>query len=319
MPSKRFTALLLIGAGVFLLASMFLVWPAGDASAQCGSQASSCKNCHEVQGQDPVNSDGTGWHQSHAFGDFCAICHGGNAQSMNAEEAHMGMVAPLYDIQASCMACHPTDLEAMAQVYATALGVEIGAGGPSDASGAASSGAPASPASESGAPAPGAAAAPAASAPPPASGVLVGETGEIESLVDYNQQYNETALGQRPYNWGNIILSVMIVLLAVGGGAFVYFNERKLRGLPALPKAPAKPDLAQPVNPADYPPEILAFLPQIAQLNPVGRHALQRLLEDPDQATDLLLNLARLDPELVQKLRGLNRESRALLLALSAE
>jgi len=28
--------------------------------AQCGSQASSCKNCHEVQGQDPVNGDGKG-------------------------------------------------------------------------------------------------------------------------------------------------------------------------------------------------------------------------------------------------------------------
>lgn len=311
MPNKKFSALLLMGVGVFLLASMFFLWPASDASAQCGSQASSCKNCHEVQGQDPVNSDGTGWHQSHAFGDFCAICHGGNAQSMIADEAHMGMVAPLYDIQASCMACHPTDLDAMANVYATALGVEIGAGGPTDASGAASSGTTSSTAAGS--------AAPAASAPPAASGVMVVDTSNVEGLVDYNQQYNETVLGQRTYNWGNIILSIMTVFLVLGGGAFVYFNERKLRGLPAIPQAPAKPAVAQPVNPADYPQDVLAFLPQIAQLNPIGRHALQRLLEDPDQAADLLLSLSRLDPELVLKLRGLNRESRALLLALSAE
>lgn len=311
MQNKKFSALLLMGIGVFLLASLLLVWPADDVSAQCGSQASSCKNCHEVQGQDPVNNDGTGWHQSHAFGDFCAICHGGNAQSMNADEAHMGMVAPLYDIQASCMACHPADLDAMAQVYATALGVEIGAGGPSEPAGAASGGTTSA--------APGAAAAPAASAPPAASGVMVVDTTNMESLVDYNQQYNETVLGQRTYNWGNIILSVMTVFLVVGGGAFVYFNERKLRGLPGLPKAPSKPLAAVPVNPADYPEDVLAFLPQIAQLNPIGRHALQRLLEDPEQAADLLLTLSRLDPELIQKMRGLNRESRALLLALSAE
>lgn len=311
MPNKKFSALLLMGVGVFLLASMFFLWPAREVSAQCGSQASSCKNCHEVQGQDPVNSDGTGWHQSHAFGDFCAICHGGNAQSTNADEAHMGMVAPLYDIQASCMACHPTDLDAMANVYATALGVEIGAGGPSGDSGAASAGTTGSAASGS--------VAPAASAPPAASGVIVVDTTNLEGLVDYNQQYAETVLGQRTVNWGNIILSVMTGFLVVGGGAFVYFNERKLRGLTAIPKAAAKPAAAEPVNPADYPQEVLAFLPQIARLNPIGRHALQRLLEDPDQAAELLLNLSRLDPELVQKLRGLNRESRALLLALSAE
>ena len=59
-----------------------VAWPR-PASAQCGSSASSCKNCHEVQGQDAVNADGTGWHQSHAFGDFCYICHAGNNQSMD--------------------------------------------------------------------------------------------------------------------------------------------------------------------------------------------------------------------------------------------
>lgn len=314
MPNKKFSAFLLLGIGAFLVASMFFLWPATDASAQCGSQASSCKNCHEVQGQDPVNSDGTGWHQSHAFGDFCAICHAGNAQSMVAEEAHTGMVSPLYDINASCLSCHPTDVEALAQVYATTLGVEIGSGGPVAGSTAGGAGAPAG-----GSTAAGGSFAPAASAPAAASGSVVVDTANTPGLVDYNQQYNETVLGQRTINWGNIILAVSSVLMLAGGSVFIYTNERKLRGLPALPKAAAPAAIAEPVNPADYPQDVLAFLPQIARLNPIGRHALQRLLEDPDQAADLLVNLSRLDPELVQKLRGLNRESRALLLALSAE
>ena len=71
---KTAFSFLFAGLALVVAASIFLA-TASPASAQCGSQASSCKNCHEVQGQDPVNSDGTGWHQSHAFGDFCYICH----------------------------------------------------------------------------------------------------------------------------------------------------------------------------------------------------------------------------------------------------
>ncbi|HWQ84832.1 MAG TPA: hypothetical protein VN363_09705 [Anaerolineales bacterium] len=317
MPNKKFSALLLMVAGVFLVATLLFLWPSGNASAQCGSQASSCKNCHEVQGQDPVNSDGTGWHQSHAFGDFCAICHAGNAQSMNVDEAHTGMVSPLYDINASCLSCHPTDVEALAQVYSVALGVEIGSGGPAAGSSGGSAPTGGSTASTGGTT--GAAIAPAASAPIAASGSMVVDTSAVQEVVDYNQQYNETVLGQRTINWGNLILGVLTGLMVIGGGAFVYTNERRLRGLPAFPKAAAAPAATEPVNPADYPQDVLAFLPQIARLNPFGRHALQRLLEDPDQAAELLVGLSRLDPELVAKLRGLNRESRALLLALSAE
>ena len=110
---------IVISIGIFLAT----VTP---VSAQCGSQASSCKNCHEVQGQDPVNSDGTGWHQSHAFGDFCYICHAGNQQATDKDAAHQGMEDPLSDIQVACQQCHVADLEARAQVYATALGVEVG-------------------------------------------------------------------------------------------------------------------------------------------------------------------------------------------------
>src|SRR5512146_2515673 len=126
--------LLLASTGATLLAVCAIALVVtGTVEAQCGSQASSCKNCHEVQGKDPVNADGTGWHQSHAFGDFCYICHGGNSQATDETEAHKGMVEPLADVQAACAQCHPNDLQAKADVYAKVLGKPVGMGGSSAA------------------------------------------------------------------------------------------------------------------------------------------------------------------------------------------
>ena len=96
--------------------------------AQCGSQASSCKTCHETQSQDPVNNDGTGWHESHAFGDFCYICHAGNQQATDKIAAHEGMVPPLSDVKASCQSCHPSDLNQRVEVYTKVLGVQADSG-----------------------------------------------------------------------------------------------------------------------------------------------------------------------------------------------
>src|SRR5512135_2670605 len=128
MQRKKYYILLgAAGLMILLVCGIALALPQ-PAKAQCGSQASSCKNCHEVQAKDPVNTDGTGWHQSHAFGDFCYICHGGNNQATDKDAAHAGMVAPLSDVQAACQQCHPNDLQARADVYAKALGVQVGTG-----------------------------------------------------------------------------------------------------------------------------------------------------------------------------------------------
>ena len=105
---------------------IFLLFPAQPVSAQCGSQASSCKNCHETQAKDPVNNDGTAWHTPHAFGDFCYLCHAGNNQATDETAAHAGMVDPLKDIAASLQELPRRDYQAKAQVYATTLGVTIG-------------------------------------------------------------------------------------------------------------------------------------------------------------------------------------------------
>jgi hypothetical protein len=259
-----------------------------------------------VQGQDPVNNDGTGWHQSHAFGDFCYICHAGNNQSLDKDESHTGMVPPLSDVKAGCQSCHPNDLMERADIYATTLGVEVGTGsgnppasGGTDFEGTSSE------------PDPGAA--------PPAPAAIVIES---DDLIDYNQRYNETVLGVRTYNWGNIILSVLIVLVAAGGGVFVWYNERKLRGLPPLPlkKERVPANEASPAPQIEgFPPEVSALIPRLSALNPIGLQALERILENPEQASEMLQSLSRLDPELIKRMRSLDRESRAMLLALSGD
>ncbi|MBK8025794.1 MAG: hypothetical protein IPK19_31485 [Chloroflexi bacterium] len=127
MHHKRLLVSLTSG-GLSMLSLGFMLLLAQPVDAQCGSQASSCKNCHEVQAQAPVNNDGTGWHGSHAFGDFCYMCHAGNPQATEVDSAHTGMVPPLSDVEASCVQCHPDDLTDRAQVYATALNVEFGRG-----------------------------------------------------------------------------------------------------------------------------------------------------------------------------------------------
>lgn len=310
MQLRNKTFLIPIVLGALILASVLILWSADQANAQCGSQASSCKNCHEVQGQDPVNADGTGWHTGHAFGDFCYICHAGNNQSMEIDAAHSGMVPPLSDVKASCQSCHPNDLMERAQVYATALGVEVGEGG-APASGAGTSGAAPAASAEPGSPAPAA-----ESAPAPA---LVVTSDEV---IDYEARYAENVQGVKPVNWGNVILVAMIVMVALGGGGYVYYNERKLRGLPLFPQAAKTVSKEEelPIPQIDgYTPEVLALLPKIARLNPIGLHALKRLLENPDLASEQLLALSRLDPELVRRIRNMDHEARNLLLALSGD
>src|SRR3990172_3922136 len=101
-----------------------LLSPAASAQAQCGTSASSCKNCHEVQGQDPVNTEGD-WHVQHAFGDFCEFCHAGNVTAAEPDAAHTGMIYPLSDPEGSCSSCHADDYQDLAGQYASTLGVEL--------------------------------------------------------------------------------------------------------------------------------------------------------------------------------------------------
>jgi hypothetical protein len=256
---------LFAGMAVLIATSIFLT-TATPVSAQCGSQASSCKNCHEVQGQDPVNNDGKPWHQSHAFGDFCYICHAGNQQATDKDAAHQGMEDPLSDIQAACQQCHVSDYEARAQVYATALGVTLGSGSAAPASGS-SDAAPAS----------------ANSAPAAASSSTSGQSCndivvDDPNAVNYTQNYDEIVLGKKPINWGNSILMAMIGLMVVGGGGFVATREKLIN---------VKFGDTRKVE-EEYPADVVEMLPKIAGLKAGARKSLKNVLDNPKKADKVL-------------------------------
>jgi len=252
MNQKKITSFFLV-LGLVLVASSIFLLAATPAKAQCGSQASSCKNCHETQAQKPVNTDGTTWHTQHAFGDFCYLCHAGNNQATEITASHTGMVAPLSDVITNCMSCHPNDYEAKAQVYATTLGVTIGTGG-------------------------GSAGAPATSVASSQSEVPCGTVGTPADVIDYVQRYDELVLGKNPVNVGNIVMLVLLALLVLGGGFFVLRKE----GLLSISFQETKQIKGR------YPADVVDMLPDLARLKPARRQALRHILKNPLVASDLI-------------------------------
>ena len=267
-------AFFLIFAGLAILVAVGIsLSTATPVSAQCGSQASSCKNCHEVQGEMPVNADGTGWHQSHAFGDFCYICHAGNNQATEKAAAHEGMVAPLSDVQAACQQCHVADLNERAQVYADALGVTVGSGDMAPAAAESD----ASPVSVE-------------SVPSVASDQGCNEiVVDDPNTIDYAANYEEIVLGKKPTNWGNMILAGMIGLMLVGGGGFVVIREKFINVKFGDPRA---------VD-AEYPADVVEMLPKIAGLKADARKSLKNVLENKkvDKVLDLMDAVTKKDEE----------------------
>ncbi|MFZ2097450.1 MAG: hypothetical protein WAV05_12505 [Anaerolineales bacterium] len=261
MPKQRIRSLIPIFVGLMFIAGFFLLLPSRQANAQCGSQVSSCKNCHEVQGEDPVNNDGTAWHTAHAFGDFCYICHGGNSQSTDETTAHTGMVSPLSDIQASCMQCHPSNAQELAQVYATTLGITIGSGTTST--------------QVSGTPTATETVTTTVVASVPITNVL---DVDDANLVNYIQRYNEIVLGEKPINWGNAILIGLICVMAVGGGGFVIMNEKLVKVSFGNTKEVE----------GEYPADVVELLPSITRINSSSRKTLSNVLNHPKKAEKVL-------------------------------
>ncbi len=253
---------LFTGLAIVIVVGFYLT-TATPVSAQCGSQASSCKNCHEAQAEMPVNADGTGWHQSHAFGDFCYICHAGNNQATDKAAAHEGMAAPLADVQASCQQCHVADLDARAKVYATTLGVEIGSGSSAPVTGGDSDAA-------------------LVVAEPVSSTTSTQSCNDIvvddPNAVNYAQNYDQIVLGKKPINWGNSILMVMIGLMVVGGGGYVITRE-KLVNISFGDTRKAE---------GEYPADVVEMLPKIAGLKSQSRKSLKNVLDNPKKADKVL-------------------------------
>jgi hypothetical protein len=303
MQKSKLRYLIPIFLGALLVAGFFLLIDTTRTSAQCGSQASSCKNCHETQGKDPVNNDGTDWHTQHSQIDACVSCHAGNPQSTDETQAHTGMVPWDEDIKAGCASCHPNDYTQLAQEYATTLGVTLGGGSTTPSTQTTPQVTATTTSTMETLPSSG------------AGGIVINEPGSI----NYVQQYQQTVLGVRTINWGNVILVLIILAFVFGGGAFIYWNERRRRGLKGFFFAPApKPPESGTIPEVEgYSTEVTVLLPLIAQLNPVGLHALKRILANPEQANEMLHALSHLDPDLVKRVQALDKDSRALLLAMA--
>ncbi len=279
MPFNKISSLSFMTGLTLLVMGFGLLWATPQTvEAQCGSQASSCKNCHEVQGELPVNNDGNGWHESHAFGDFCYMCHAGNPQATEIDAAHTGMVAPLSDVNAACQQCHAADLDERAQVYAALLNVDLNSGDGGSTSTDISGGTTETteetttsaeqPASET-------------SVVQPSASTTVFETELVvddPNMIDYVARYDEIVLGIRPTNWGNVILSVMIGLLVVAGGGFVLINEIRLN---------TRLGDTQPVD-GEYPSDVVEMLPALASLKIQTRNALRKVLTHPHKADKVL-------------------------------
>jgi hypothetical protein len=301
--------------GLVLLTGGVLLGQADPAAAQCGTSASSCKNCHETRGAMPVSSQGE-WHTAHAFGDFCEFCHAGNVQAAAQEEAHVGMVAPLEDVQASCQGCHPTDFADRAQKYGAALGIEVGAGG--------------SPALRGGSPSGPASGATSVSAP------LGGEE------IDFNLLYAEaTAAPPLVSNWGNLILALMTLGTASAflgtvwswegwGRTAAAWIDLHVAPIPrAVAAAATRSDGSAPLTQAladqqpgqvqallDRKPELRSLLPKLMRLSPDTLAALDTILADLDRGSEILTAIGRVDGEVISALRQIGDRDRNLLLAL---
>lgn len=202
MNKKLVKPLLLFSFAVLITLLGIWISPSKKVSAQC-TDPSSCKTCHEIQGQKPV-SDSSTWHQQHAIFDFCAACHGGERDAPDFETAHTGLVTSLEAMLVKCNSCHSYELESCLVAYADEAGVD---GGDLDA---AIETALALAEEES-------------LISSIESGLLVGpqEPDTPGSTVSGStQSYSGTA---------NIFLLVLLVFSLVGGGAYVVWNERRLR------------------------------------------------------------------------------------------
>jgi len=305
--------------------------------AQCGSSVSSCKNCHEVQGKDPVNTKGE-WHTAHAFGDFCEFCHAGNVQATDKAGAHEGLAKPLDDVKISCQSCHPDDYTDRAKKYAATLGVQVGTGGGSSSGGAAPSSGNSAPAPCSQPPAQ--PAAPASSAP----AVAAPSGGEV---IDFNQVYAQTRQAEAhkgAVNGGDAILLTLIVLLALAfvGMAWHFENASErlgawwqanmvarprvagagaMGGTVPFPGVPAGDEATPPVE-TDWPtllanrPELASLLSALATTDPDTLAAMTQLLRNRPIGPRVLKAVGHMNLDMLAAFEQLDAKEINLLLAL---
>ncbi len=283
--------LLRLISSVAAIAVVLLVSPL-PADAQCGSSASSCRSCHEVQKAAPVNTKGV-WHTAHAFGDFCAFCHSGNTKSKDKSAAHAGMVPPLSDVKGACQSCHPNDFMDRAKKYAAVLGKAIGTGtaeakAPVTGSGAKSSAMNLGP-------------------QPPTGG----------TIIDLNRIYAGLDL-PRPNVIGNSILVALILVVALAFAGLVIYYEKPVprfiaafRRLLATPVAQFESGVARPA--------IASLMPLLESSDPETLRAVTQLLSDHENGPRVLRALSNLDLRALSSFGEIDEKALASILRLARE
>ena len=301
MPKKYSGFFLLLALALAIVA--FVSWP-HPVSAECGSSASSCKDCHEVKKQAPVNTKGE-WHTQHAFGDFCEFCHSGNVKAKDKAAAHVGLANPLADVKASCQSCHPNDYMDRAQKYATALGKPIGSG----------------------------------SAPPgaPAAGGTSTTNGEgcgpaapsgTGQVIDLNKVYADSK-APPPTNAGNTVLLALIVVTLLALAGLVWHYEKPLeRGITAFRQLLATPALGTAMADGGSVeihetfvgrPELGTLLQQLKSTDSATTRALAHLLSDSENGPKAIKAVGNLDFRALAALGDGDQKALSALLALARE
>jgi hypothetical protein len=297
MHKKHIGFILLMA--VLVATVVFIAYPR-PADAQCGSAASSCKSCHEVQKVMPVNTNGA-WHTQHAFGDFCAFCHSGNTKDKDKAGAHKGMVDVFADVKGACQSCHPNDYNDRAKKYADALGKTISSGTsggttPTSASTTTTS----------------------AGTTTTASNANCGPAAPTGSqTIDLNKVY--AGLDQPgPNILGNVILIGMIIaVVGVLAGLIIHYEKPLPRSIAAYRNL-----LTMPVAVADAVtarPELGALLPLLSSSDAGTVRAVTQVLTDRENGPRILQAVSRLDLSALADLNEREQKVLASLLTLAKE
>ncbi|MHB1005731.1 MAG: hypothetical protein ACYC3S_08825 [Chloroflexota bacterium] len=301
MPKRR-TGLLVLVAAV-LAVGAFAAWPR-EAAAQCGSSVSSCKDCHEVKKQAPVNANGL-WHTSHAFGDFCEFCHAGNVKGKDKPSAHAGLINPLSDIKGSCQSCHPNDYTARGEKFTTILGKPLGSG--------------AAPATTP------VAGALAASTDPGSCGPSAPTGGQT---IDLNKVFANDA-GPGGLSSGNLILYALVLATAVLLGGLVFYYEhpvarsiaafRRLGSLPAGPPATAGNTTSDLATSLAERPELSSLLPLLLTSDRETLRALSHIFADRESGARVIKAAGHLDLRVLTAMGEADQKALSALLSLAKE
>lgn len=272
--------------------------------AACGASTSSCKTCHEVQGQDPVSKKGD-WHVQHAFGDFCTACHLGVGTESDKTKAHAGMILnPLKQPDQTCASCHPSDTAARVAKYGGSAG-SVGSGS--------SSGAGQSAGTNSASAAPSAAAGQVPSVPSVSATQTPAAANPNYDLIDFNKDL------QNSFPWLSFIFIVLDILafLALlvmlwrwkkGVWLWSYIHRRKGHGGSLERLSPELQAVLQNLQEGDF--ETVLAVETLLARGDNGRALLKTVVSLPQTVLDQLQSLSEEQVDLLFQVGRLMREQK---------